>query len=106
MDYLDDYYDPMDTSEDNQYSQNQMQLGQRSSSVSNSNSQEDSENQILDLSFRCNSWFFATFPWSSPLPIFPTILTGQLGDEPTDHYGFVRHFFLKSKARKRIKAVD
>jgi hypothetical protein len=81
MDLVLGYEDEMDTSADNDTSTTR-QTGQ---SCENSLS--------IGKSLRANSLFFATFPWSTALPLVRTTLVEQLGDHADSHYAFVSRLF-------------
>ena len=84
MNFVMDYDDVMDTSED----------------ISPSDSIEQLDTNVPSRSivapFRTKSLLFVTFPWSTSLPVVSSKLAEQLGDHPETHCAFVGLLFVRS----------
>jgi len=57
------------------------------------------ENDPSTVFFRRKTLFFATFPWTTVLPVMDSKLVENIGDEREERYGFVS-VSIKSSLRK------
>lgn len=62
--------------------------------VEDSTSLATTRNSDENVPLRTKSLLFATYPWTTVLPIVATNLVDQLGDTPNAHYAYVCHLII------------